>query len=571
MSGLESVKNRLLELTNPSSSCDYLEKTREPNEFPNGLCIPFSRALQLCRSGLGRVKPYEILAVYKLLPLVFEDLDQAGLQIFESLPADISQLALTGASIGHYTTRIIPWRYEYEVGKIVNKGMRVIEKTKKPGSWMSTANGLEDIDRPQLNAQIIKTMISGPDIDGRINIAPDQLENWINKLTESFAAKIKIPNEKIEFEKTQTGFKKRIIREGIFSNVGWNTQDIAGTVSLFTPTSNKKYQSGLEFEYGVWQSGIPYVNIRFIGRSIHPEVEPDPIWIDIGLSSYPELLSEEQKKADTRTGPAIHSLNQVFLPVSTNPKSFSKFPFDELPKPQEWFDKKYFVDFGKNVPGYFEHKGIFIPVFMGSWENNKTRVPELWIILDENQLSQLNQPIKLGEAFGQKPAEETLLEFLRALRYRLRYGLDFDVSDANTSKGIRIIKGDDKFQEETKSLPEIIKNKIDAEGILSWWHIDLIREISTCLYFAPKEFIKLGKELGLDKYLTYWSLLESVSKDLPDRKTLLRTIINEAVAYKKNNTAYDLIKDFLVHKYPNTLQLKKMNALEIIFWLSSLK
>lgn len=569
---LRYIKTRLKELsfeatTKPGAlkqvEINYLEKQRSPEDFPNGICIPFSRFLQLCRGGLGIFKPYDVAGAYQYLPSIFSDLDEAGYQVFKSGVTDIAQLALTGASIGHLTTRIIPWAHSHNMYEINRKA-----EQNNPSELI------------KLNAVVAEKLVTGPDIDGKINIAPDKLPEWFDGLIAKTIETYNIPQKDVIKQVTETSqltkifFSKRTVH-------GWQLGSIGEDHHPNRDTVQVPY---LEFERGTWQSGIPYINIRYVGHPFHEKTKDhakDTVWIDIEASPHPSLLPPELQDKDTRTGDQINSHNKVFAPVSLKPKTLSsKLPFDELPPDfKDWFGERFFVNFGSKNTGYLEHGGIFIPVFQDHFDengvytietNNSFPSPELWIYLSQEGLKKIAEPITFGSKFGIRVPQETFLEFLRTLRYSLRVGKPIK-EDFIKDQAFKIITGEKDIQD--PPLPEKIKTLMQKEGLLSWWHIDTIREVATSLFFAPKEFIETGRQFDFSKYFPRWNILEAIYDKLPSRKELINTLLGNAnrVAYGYDKNSFEIIAEEVKKAFPKDKNIHQMNPLELVFWLSSLQ
>jgi len=355
-------------------------------------------------------------------------LTEIGFEVFESGVADLIQLEKTGRTTAKVVSGLLPIVFEWEVANILALD-EWRQAGKKPkglfGDGPLIKKRLKDLETDGKvgvvgrNADIIRALITGPDLDGRVDLKQEEIDSWADKQTELLADKLKVePEIETEGEKT---VRRLVLDEKVISIGARGQVTVLGLRSLAVPV--------LEIETGKWASGIRYVDLRLTARL--PGEPVDYVMGSVGFTTKPELLSKELADKDTRTGLGIHSWN---------------VPRAEINKNGE-------------------------------------------IKISSEVVRAFDEPIKLGKEFSKKEPEERLLEFMRIVRYSLRYGVEI-VEDENFEQALEMIRnGADE-----------VKGKIKP-GEYQWWEVDFVKEAVVSLFYAPKEFIHWGQRMGLDRYM----------------------------------------------------------------------
>ncbi|PIY68943.1 hypothetical protein COY90_03270 [Candidatus Roizmanbacteria bacterium CG_4_10_14_0_8_um_filter_39_9] len=272
---------------------------------------------------------------------------------------------------------------------------------------------------------------------------------------------------------------------------GWSKTNPGHNTDAFADS----FQPGIKFVFGKYgDSGIPHIDIVFVGHEgqiseYNPFTSENVTeFINIGLSSHPNLLPDAIRSTDTRTAPnTVHSNNTIFSPVTIVPVHTN---FDLPTSISNWAQKL-------NQHGIPAVNGVFMPAMAGCWNDKNQYIipvedrggaivrtaPELWLSIEQDQLKDISKPISAEKEFGSMDPETTFLEFLKMLRYGMRYERSLN-NDEYTRRALQIGAGSIPINE--KLLPDVIRQKIKAEGINTWWHIDIIREMTASLFYNPK-------------------------------------------------------------------------------------
>lgn len=583
---------------NPAQALDL---ARGPEDYPNGFCIPFSRFLELTRAGMDTLGSYNVRQVEPYMKLLYPFLEQAGLQIFESAVSDIGQIAFDGFSPSNKTNTMLPFTHDLEIYEILEKARRlkldpstfhpIVQALWKIQNIINPQarklNKAVDIakfntassERIELNARITRALVQGPDIDGRLNIPPERLFVWMDSMSNQIIAHFSSQGRKMAAYDME--YNGKITRRILLKDEIIRAWDRADIINHHDPILDQTVYPGFQFEYGVYaDTGIPYVNIQFIGQAYAADPYTSSVFmplVDIGLSSHPDFMPDEMKKKDSRTGVGtVNNRNTIFIPTSTTPRKFSdQLPFDSVPTETELAattgNRRY------NDVKQITNQGVVLPTIAGEWNNEGQYVipqgSELWMYLSPVVLSKLKEPVRFGEKFGSKPLEETFIEALRTVRYTLREGSFINFNDPINQRAKRIIRGEQSIHYGA-ILPYAIRKLIENEGYSSQLNMNAIREIASCLFYAPKEFIAYGRTIGLSAYLPHWNVFEAIYDDLPDREHVIRDLTGNpnllVYGLQGKKTAYQHFTEAVRHTHLIDRQIKFMNDLEIIYWLASM-